>query len=99
MIIYNVTVTIQNESHDEWVAWMKEEHIPDVMKTGFFSENKMCRILASQEEEQSYSIQYTCEDMKTFHQYQVQHAPRLQAEHNAKYDGKFAAFRTLLEVI
>jgi len=99
MIIYNVTVSIDDEVHDEWVSWMKDTHIPDVMNTGFFVENKMCRVISHQEEGNSYSIQYTCEDMKTLHQYQAQHAQRLQAEHSAKYEGKFAAFRTLLEII
>lgn len=99
MIIYNVTVSIDEDVHDEWLAWMKEVHIPDVMKTGLFIESKILRILAHAEEGQSYSIQYSCEDMKTLHQYQAHHAQRLQAEHTAKYEGKFAAFRTLLEVI
>ncbi|MBT6440423.1 MAG: DUF4286 family protein, partial [Flavobacteriales bacterium] len=26
MIIYNVTVKINNEVHDEWLQWMKETH-------------------------------------------------------------------------
>ena len=65
MIIYNVTVSIDDEVHDEWVSWMKDTHIPDVMNTGLFVENKMCRVISHQEEGSSYSIQYTCEDMKT----------------------------------
>jgi hypothetical protein len=99
MIIYNVTVSIDDEVHDEWLSWMKDTHIPDVMNTGLFVEYKMCRVISHQEEGNSYSIQYTCEDMKTLHQYQSLHAQRLQAEHSAKYGGKFAAFRTLLEII
>ena len=33
MIIYNVTVKIEAEAADEWVKWMKEEHMPELMKT------------------------------------------------------------------
>jgi hypothetical protein len=36
MIVYNVTVKVNTEVHDEWFAWMKETHIPEVMKTGLF---------------------------------------------------------------
>lgn len=99
MIIYNVTVTIDNELHDEWVQWMKEVHIPDVMATGYFIDNKMCRVIDSKAEEPSYAISYMCRDMATLHKYQVQEAPRLQEEHTKRYEGKFAAFRTLLEVV
>ena len=41
MIIYNVTVNVEAEIHNDWISWMKEVHIPDVMNTGYFLENKM----------------------------------------------------------
>ena len=31
MIVYSVTVNIENEVHDDWLSWMKNKHIPDVM--------------------------------------------------------------------
>lgn len=99
MIIYNVTINIDEDIHDEWLQWMKEVHIPDVMNTGLFESNKICRIHAEEEGGRSYSIQYECKDMDTLEQYQTIHAPKLQRAHTAKYQGKFAAFRTLLEVV
>ena len=36
MYIYNVTVNVSDDVHIEWLKWMKETHIPDVMKTGCF---------------------------------------------------------------
>lgn len=99
MILYNVTINIDEEVHDEWLQWMKEVHIPDVMNTGLFLENKICKILAESEGGVSYSIQYFCDNMDNLEEYQAHHAPRLQKEHTDKYMGKFAAFRTLLEVI
>ena len=99
MIVYSVTVNIEDEVHDDWINWMKESHIPDVMETGYFSENRFLKVITSNTDEtgQTYNIQYTCASMKDLHQYQVQQAPRLQKEHNDKYEGKFVAFRTLLE--
>ena len=99
MILYNVTVNINPEVHDEWVAWMKEVHIPEVMQTGMFLENRFCRIHGFEEGGFSYSIQYLAPDMPTYDRYQAEFAPSLQAAHQSKYQGKFAAFRTILEVI
>ena len=99
MILYNVTVIIENDVHDDWLRWMKEQHIPDVMATGLFIENKIARILAEEEGGTSYSIQYLLRSMEDYETYQQQHAPRLQAEHSERYNGKFGAFRTLLHVI
>jgi len=101
MIIYSVTVAIDESIHQEWLDWMKEDHIPKVMETGYFHEYRMMRVISHQNQDQdiSYNIQYECESMAKLHQYQVQKAPELQKEHSDKYEGKFAAFRTLLEKV
>lgn len=99
MIIYNVTVNIENDVREEWLQWMKEVHIPNVMKTGLFIENRICKVLVEEESGTTYSIQYSCEKLADIEEYQKQHAARLQKEHSDKYKGKFVAFRTLLEVV
>jgi hypothetical protein len=99
MIIYNVTVNIENDVSEEWLSWMKNVHIPDVMATGLFIENKICKVLVEEEQGTTYSIQYTAKNMSDLETYQQQHAPRLQKEHMDRYKDKFVAFRTLLEIL
>lgn len=99
MILYNVTINIDNDVHDEWLRWMKEQHIPDMMATGLFIENKIARILAEEDGGKAYSVQYLVCDMETYERYEKEFAPRLQMEHSQRYNGKFGAFRTLLHVI
>lgn len=99
MIVYNVTVNIDADVQERWIEWMKEVHIPDVMATGLFLESRMLRVLADDEGGITYAIQYTAADMDHYELYRTEHAPRLQAEMMKHFDGKFAAFRTLLEVI
>ncbi len=99
MILYNVTINIENDVHDEWLKWMKEVHIPDVLKTGLFIDHKLCKLLREEEQGTTYSFQYFCESMAEYTSYQNEHAPRLQAEVKKKYEGKFVAFRSLLEVL
>lgn len=99
MILYNVTVNIDESVHDEWLHWMKTVHIPDVMATGYFIENRLARILAEEHGGKAYSIQYTLKSMDDYDAYQANHAPRLQNEHSQRYNGKFGAFRTLLHIV
>lgn len=99
MIIYNVTVNIENDVREEWLNWMKEIHVPDVMRTGYFVGNKICKVLVDEEQGTTYSIQYTCVNMKDLEEYQREHAPRLQKEHAEKFANKFVSFRTLLEIV
>ncbi len=100
MILYNVTVKIDHASHEDWLEWTKEVHIPNVMGTGMFLEYRMCRLLGMDEPDGvTYAIQYYCQDMETYEKYQNLYAANLQTEHNERYRGKFVAFRTLLEVV
>lgn len=99
MIVYNVTINIDDSVHDEWLEWMKEVHMPDVMKTGLFVEDRLCRLLVQEESGTTYAAQYTTRNMTDFEEYQNNHAPRLQQEVLNKYGDKFVAFRTLMEVM
>ena len=98
MYIYNVTVNIEESAHSEWLTWMKETHIPDVMETGMFLGNKMLQVMVDEEQGITYSIQYEVKDLETLQVYQQVYAPKLQQEHTEKFKGKFVAFRTILRL-
>jgi len=99
MIIYSVTINIEEDVHQDWLNWMKTQHIPDVMATKIFSEHRLLKVLSRNEGEEghTYNIQYRCASMKDLHHYQREFAPQLQKEHQERYANKFVAFRTLLE--
>lgn len=99
-IVYNVTVKISNMVAKEWLSWMKETHIPDVMMTGKFLEWRIQRILGDEDPEAStFAIQYIAPSMDEFLDYNQHHAKALQEEHTARYEGKYVAFRTLMEIV
>jgi len=99
-IFYNVTVVVEHDIHDDWLKWMKEKHIPDVMETGKFLESKICKLLGVDESQGiTYSCQYIAPDMKTFEEYQSNHATALRKDHKDRYEeGKVVAFRSLMEI-
>ncbi|HLG34236.1 MAG TPA: DUF4286 family protein [Bacteroidia bacterium] len=99
MIIYNVTVNVDDSIHDEWLKWMKEVHIPDVMKTGMFKEYRLCKVLSDEDSGRTYSFQYVCDNMDMFEKYRNEFSPALRKQVTEKFGDKFVAFRTLLEVI
>lgn len=100
MILYNVTIKINQVLEKEWLNWMRTVHIPDVLKTGSFEEHKICKILHEEEDGGvTYAFQYFCKDMTTFQAYQAKYAKALQQEHADRYKNQYVAFRTLMEVI
>ncbi|MBF99092.1 MAG: hypothetical protein CMI36_08865 [Owenweeksia sp.] len=98
MYIYNVTVNIDNSAHDEWLQWMKETHIPEVMSTGIFLSNRILQVMVEEESGTTYSIQYEVKDLETLRLYQEMYAPKLQQDHIEKFKDKFVAFRTILKL-
>lgn len=99
MILYNVTVSIDDSVHDEWLEWMKSEHIPNVLATGLFTGNKIFKIKSGVDEGNTYSIQYFLNSMEDYEKYQNEFAPKLQSEHSEKYKDRFVAFRTIMETV
>ncbi len=96
MYIYNVTVNIEEDVHLNWLQWMKETHIPDVMSTKLFKGSKIFQVMVDEQQGITYSIQYTVKDLETLRLYQEVYAPKLQKEHTEKFKDKFVAFRTIL---
>ena len=100
MYIYNVTINIEESAHDQWLKWMHEKHIPDMIATGKFSKALMSRVLINEEMGGlTYSIQFTTESKEMLEQYYKEDAGRLRSETTTKFPNKFVAFRTELEII
>lgn len=101
MILYNVSVNIEKAVESEWVNWMKNIHIPEVLSTGFFISHKFCKMNEPKQDDNSttYCIIYECNSEEDLENYRINHAPILIAEHENKFGGKFYSFRSILEVL
>ena len=100
MLLYNVTITLDLDVHQDWLHWMRETHIPDIMATGLFVSHRISRLIGHEHEtSEIYTIQYLVEDMSQLRRYMDEFAPELQRQHQHRYEGKCAAFRTVMEVV
>ena len=100
MIYYNVTVNIHESVHDQWMHWMQEKHINEVLATGKFSSARMVKVLVEEEMGgQTYAIQYTTENKEMLERYYQEDAPRLREEGARLFGDKMLAFRTELALV
>jgi hypothetical protein len=100
MILYNVTINIDDTVHDQWLNWMQEKHIPEVLATGKFSAARMVKVLVEEEMGgTTYATQYTTDSKATLDKYYQEDAPRLREEGQRLFADKMMIFRTELEVI
>ena len=100
MIVYSVIVTIQSEIETQWRDWMKEVHIPDVLRTGCFPECRMYKMREPAGEQPSYVMQYRCQSLEDYQRYRNASRPGvLQKEHSDQFGGRFTASRMVLEEV
>ena len=100
MILYNVTINIHESVHDQWMKWMQEKHINDMLATGKFSSARMVKVLVEEDMGgTTYSIQFVTDSKETLQRYYDEDAPKLRAESASLFGDKMLAFRTELELI
>jgi hypothetical protein len=100
MIIYNVTIKVAAAIADQWLKWLLEEHIPDVMQTGCFSSHKVVRLLEVDDTEgPTYAIQYNAESKADYNRYIEMYASVLRDKSYQKWGDRFIAFRSVMQVV
>lgn len=100
MIIYNVTTNIHESVHDQWLQWMQEKHIPEILATKKFSTARIVKVLIEEEMGgTTYSVQYVTDSKATLEKYYLEDAPKFREEAIGLFGDKMLAFRTELELI
>jgi len=101
MIIYNVTIKILKAREQEWVKWMMEEHMPELMKTGCFEAYHLHNLIQDIEDTEddgvTYVAQYHCKSLKEYETYINEHASKMRQAGFDRFGNSFIAFRTLMK--
>ena len=100
MIIYNVTTHIEKDIEKEWVAHMRETHIPLMLSTGKFREATFTKILSEHAEDGlNFSVQYLCPNKATLDYFMAEEHPRFERQLQDIFGTKALTFTTELELI
>ncbi|MFN5334000.1 MAG: DUF4286 family protein [Bacteroidota bacterium] len=100
MILYNVTIQVDPSIQDDWLIWMKEEHIPDVMSTGCFTEFRFWRLVDLEESSgPTFAAQYIAGSNENYSMYIERFAPEMRKRGYEKWGDRFIAFRTVMEQV
>ena len=99
-IIYNVTIKVNSVIANDWLAWLKDEHIADVLETGCFVNARILKLSDIDETEgPTFAIQYFAKNRLLYDQYIEKHAGIMRQKSFDKWGDKFIAFRSVMEVI
>jgi hypothetical protein len=100
MIIYNVTIKVEQQIADAWLQWLLDEHIPNVLATKCFTDYKVVRLLEVDDSEgPTYAIQYHAESKADYNRYIEQHATAMRKKSFEKWSNQFIAFNSVMQVV
>lgn len=100
MIVYNVTVKVQHSIADAFMKWMREKHIPDIIKTGCFTHAMIYHLMEADDDEGiTYAIQYHAKDYTHYKKYIDQYSNSMSKLTYDKWGEQYIAFRTVMQVV
>lgn len=100
MIIYNITVNIDESVHDQWLSWMQNEHINAMIATGKFTSARLVKVLVDEEMGGvTYSVQFLSPSKEALLEYHQNFAEAMNYECMKRFADKMLTFHTELEII
>lgn len=100
MLIYNVTVQVERSIADDWLSWLQQEHIPEVLQSGCFVKHQVVKLIdAAETENVTFAIQYYAASEQQLNSYLDEYATALRQRGFDKWGNRFIAFRTIMQVI
>ena len=100
MIIYNVTVKVDHSIADDWLSWLQQEHIPDIIATECFTDARILRLLEVDESDGiTYAVQYHANSKALYNRYIKQYSNEMRNKSTEKWGDKFVAFRSVMQIV
>lgn len=100
MIVYNVTTKVDLSIAEEWLQWMRREHIPEVVATGCFTHAVILQMIeVDNTEGYTYAVQYHADSKALYNKYIRDYSEALRAKSLSSWGDKVIAFRSVLQVV
>lgn len=100
MFIYNVTTKVHESIHTDWLLWLKEVHVPEVLGTNCFTKATIVRLLEIDDSEgPTYAVQYLAESKASYNLYIEKYAGLFREKSFGRWGNQFIAFRSLMQVV
>ncbi len=100
MVIYNVTTHVESSIEKNWLKWMREKHLPEMLATKKFKTARIFKIISGNDKGGvSYATQYHCDNKMSLEQYLNHFAAKLRQDAVNKFGDRILSFRTELELI
>lgn len=98
-LIYNVTVSVESDVQAQWLSWMLEVHLREMLATGCFLGFRLSELQGAEDAGPTYTIQYELASQEDFNRYESEFAPAMRERGTKAFGRQALAFRTTMRVI
>lgn len=98
MIIYEVNLLIDSEIEQTYRVWL-DAHVREILALPGFIDAEILEEKTSEAGKIALSVRYRLSSQADLDSYLADHAPRLRAEGQNKFGGRFSASRRILRSI
>ena len=100
MIIYNITTKVRSGIAIEWLQWLKEVHVKEILNTGCFTDFKIVKLLEIDEEEgPTYALQLNADSKAIYNRYVEKFAGKMRQDAFDKWGDKFISIRSVMQIV
>lgn len=100
MLIFNTTLHVEDEVHEEFISFLKTFYIPQAVENALLNQPSLAKIERQHEENGvSYALQFKTKDIDTLNEWAEKTGENLSFEMNKRFGTKVGGFVTLLEEI
>lgn len=100
MIIFNTTYQVSSVAYTVWLAWIRTEHIPAMLKTGKFSRPQLAKVMQPDDSDGgSYSLQFHIENIDQLMQWHAENGHTIEKQCRQKFGTEVLFFSTVLEIM
>jgi predicted nucleic-acid-binding protein len=100
MVIYNVTYALADGIHQEWLSWMRETHIREIIETGLYERYQLVKLLDINEEESAtYAVQLYAETKAKHLEFMMEHETAFRLKSSRQWGNEVMSFGTLMQIV
>ena len=100
MFIFNTTFLVSDSVHGAWIKWVRENHIPFVLKSELLTQPQVTKILSAEEQDgTSFSVQFHAADATALETWRMQYENECQMNCFKTFGAEVLSFSTVMEVI
>ncbi|MBC8053345.1 MAG: DUF4286 family protein [Sphingobacteriaceae bacterium] len=99
MILYNITVIVDEAIEAQWLSWINQTFIPEALSSSLLVSNRVLKVLESPNEGVTYCLQFIADNIQNYTTFKEVHASALLNSHSLKFNNQAVHFSTVMEFI